>query len=166
MSLTIERIEAFDVRFRTSRWLDGSDAMNPDPDYSAAYAAVHTSDAALTGWGFTFTIGRGNDLCVAAIRAIAPMLEGRALADICADMGGFWRSLAGDSQLRWLGPEKGVVHLALAAVINAVWDVWAKPIDHRLMSETAHRIARARVGEEGREGVAAFLGKRKPSWSN
>lgn len=124
--LRIDRVEAFDVRFPTSRWLDGSDAMNPDPDYSAAYAVVHASDGVLKGHGFTFTIGRGNDLCVAAIRAMAPMLEGRALADICADMGAFWRSLAGDSQLRWLGPEKGVVHLALAAVVNAVWDLWAK----------------------------------------
>ena len=128
MSLTarIDRIEAFDVRFPTSRWLAGSDAMNPDPDYSAAYVVIHSSVEGLEGHGFTFTIGRGNELCVAAIRAMTPMLEGRSLADICSDMGAFWRSLAGDSQLRWLGPEKGVVHLALAAVVNAVWDLWAK----------------------------------------
>jgi L-fuconate dehydratase len=100
--------------------------MNPDPDYSAAYVMLHTGDPKLTGHGFTFTIGRGNDLCVAAIRAFAPLIVGRSLADICADMGAFWRSLAGDSQLRWLGPEKGVVHLALAALINALWDLWAK----------------------------------------
>ncbi len=126
MALTIEHIEAFDIRFPTSRWLDGSDAMNPDPDYSAAYVVIHTGDPKLAGHGYTFTIGRGNELCVAAIRTIAPLVEGRALSDICADMGMFWRSLAGDSQLRWLGPEKGVIHLALAAIINAVWDLWAK----------------------------------------
>ncbi len=126
MNIRIDRIEAFDVRFPTSRWLEGSDAMNPDPDYSAAYVVIHSNVEGLEGHGFTFTIGRGNELCVAAIRAMAPMLEGRSLADICSDMGAFWRSLAGDSQLRWLGPEKGVVHLALAAVVNAVWDLWAK----------------------------------------
>ena len=147
MSLTIERIEAFDVRFPTSRWLDGSDAMNPDPDYSAAYAVIHTSDDALTGWGFTFTIGRGNDLCVAAIKAMAPMLEGRNLAEIAGDMGAFWRSLAGDSQLRWLGPEKGVVHLALAAVVNAVWDLLAKqaglPVWRLIADLPAEQLVRA-----------------------
>ena len=100
--------------------------MNPDPDYSAAYVVLRSSRPDLDGHGFTFTIGKGNDICVAAIGAIAPMLKGRSLADICSDMGAFWRSLAGDSQLRWLGPEKGVVHLALAAVVNAVWDLWAK----------------------------------------
>ena len=122
----IEHIEALDIRFPTSRWLAGSDAMNPDPDYSAAYVILHTGDSKLKGHGFTFTIGRGNDLCVAAIRAFAPLVTGRSLAEICADMGAFWRSLAGDSQLRWLGPEKGVVHLALAALVNAIWDLWAK----------------------------------------
>jgi L-fuconate dehydratase len=122
----IEHIEALDIRFPTSRWLAGSDAMNPDPDYSAAYVILHTGDSKLTGHGFTFTIGRGNDLCGAAIRAFAPLVTGRSLAEICADMGAFWRSLAGDSQLRWLGPEKGVVHLALAALVNAIWDLWAK----------------------------------------
>lgn len=126
LTLTIDRFEAFDIRFPTSRALAGSDAMNPDPDYSAAYVVLHSSRQDLKGHGFTFTIGKGNDLCVAAIRAIAPRLVGRSLADICSDMGAFWRSLAGDSQLRWLGPEKGVVHLALAAVVNAVWDLWAK----------------------------------------
>jgi L-fuconate dehydratase len=100
--------------------------MNPDPDYSAAYVVVRSSRSGLEGHGFTFTIGRGNELCVAAVRAFAPLLVGRSLADITGDMGAFWRSLAGDSQLRWLGPEKGVVHLALAAVVNAVWDLWAK----------------------------------------
>ena len=126
MPVTILSVEALDIRFPTSRWLDGSDAMNPDPDYSAAYALIRTSVDGLEGHGFTFTIGRGNDLCVAAIRVLGPLLVGRTLEDISADMAGFWRNLAGDSQLRWLGPEKGVVHLALAAVVNAVWDLWAK----------------------------------------
>ena len=120
------RVEALDIRFPTSRWLDGSDAMNPDPDYSAAYVILHTDVPGLAGHGFTFTIGRGTDLCVHAIRALAPLVEGRLLSEICADMGAFWRSLAGESQMRWLGPEKGIVHLALAAVINATWDLWAR----------------------------------------
>ena len=126
MSAKITSLEALDIRFPTSRWLDGSDAMNPDPDYSAAYVILRTDADDHEGHGFTFTIGRGNDICVAAINAMKPLLIGRSLDDICADMGVFWRSLAGDSQLRWLGPEKGVVHLALAAVVNAVWDLWAK----------------------------------------
>lgn len=123
--MRITGIETIDVRFPTSRALDGSDAMNPDPDYSAAYAVLLT-DTGLSGHGFTFTIGRGNELCVAAIEALAPLVVGRSLDDIVGAMGEFWRSLAGDSQLRWLGPEKGVVHLALAAIVNAVWDLWGK----------------------------------------
>ena len=126
MAVTLTRVEGLDIRFPTSRWLDGSDAMNPDPDYSAAYVILHTDQVGLAGHGFTFTIGRGNEICLAAIGALARLVEGRTLEDITADMGGFWRSLAGDSQLRWLGPEKGVVHLALAAVVNAVWDLWGK----------------------------------------
>jgi L-fuconate dehydratase len=119
----------YDLRFPTSKFLDGSDAMNPDPDYSAAYVILETDDPrALSGHGFTFTIGRGNEVCVAAIEAFRPFVEGRSLQDIVANMGAFWRQLAGDSQLRWLGPEKGVVHLALAAVINAIWDLWAKAV--------------------------------------
>ncbi len=123
----IVSLKTYDLRFPTSRFLDGSDAMNPDPDYSAAYVVLGTDGPGeLAGHGFTFTIGRGNDLCVAAIEAFRPFLIGRALEDIVTDMGTFWRSLAGDSQLRWLGPEKGIIHLALAAVINAIWDLWAK----------------------------------------
>jgi L-fuconate dehydratase len=118
--------KAYDLRFPTSKFLDGSDAMNPDPDYSAAYVILETDDPALSGHGFTFTIGRGNEICVAAIEAFRPFVEGRSLQEITANMGAFWRQLAGDSQLRWLGPEKGVVHLALAAVINAIWDLWGK----------------------------------------
>src|SRR6266516_1555480 len=123
---TITSVDALDVRFPTSRSLDGSDAMNPDPDYSAAYAIVRTDEEALTGHGFTFTIGRGNEICVAAIAALRPLVVGRSLEDIVADLGGFWRSITGDSQLRWIGPEKGAIHLATAAVVNAVWDLYAK----------------------------------------
>ena len=122
---TIVDLRVFDVRFPTSEFLDGSDAMNPDPDYSAAYVVLETQDGA-TGHGLTFTIGRGNEICVAAVEALKPFIAGRRLEDIVANMGAFWRELAGDSQLRWVGPEKGVIHLALAAVINAVWDLWAK----------------------------------------
>jgi L-fuconate dehydratase len=99
--------------------------MNPDPDYSAAYVVVQT-DGALEGHGLAFTIGRGNEVVVAAIRALAPLVVGRSLASITADLGGFWRHVAGDSQLRWIGPEKGAIHLATAAVVNAVWDLYAK----------------------------------------
>lgn len=122
-------LKTHDLRFPTSKFLDGSDAMNPNPDYSAAYVILETDHPqALSGHGFTFTIGRGNELCVQAIEAFRPFVQGRLLEEIVADMGGFWRSLAGDSQLRWVGPEKGVIHLALAAVINAVWDLWAKSV--------------------------------------
>src|SRR5438552_805126 len=129
MPTRIINVVARDIRFPTSRTLDGSDAMNPDPDYSAAYVILETDHLqGLAGHGFTFTIGRGNELCVAAIEAFRPFVEGRSLDEIVADMATFWRTLAGDSQLRWLGPEKGVIHLALAAVINAIWDLWAKSV--------------------------------------
>ena len=123
--MRITGVEAVDVRFPTSRTLDGSDAMNPDPDYSAAYAILRT-DGPLEGHGFTFTIGRGNEVCVAAIEALAPLVVGLDTDDVFADMGAFWRRVTGDSQLRWIGPEKGAIHLATAAVVNAVWDLYAK----------------------------------------
>jgi L-fuconate dehydratase len=124
---TIAALETADIRFPTSRALDGSDAMNPDPDYSAAYVVL-TTDAGdgLEGHGFAFTIGRGTEVQVAAIDALAPLVVGLDLDAVLADMGGFWRRLAGDSQLRWLGPEKGVIHMATAAVVNAAWDLYAK----------------------------------------
>jgi L-fuconate dehydratase len=101
--------------------------MNPDPDYSAAYVVVETDHpAGLSGHGLTFTIGRGTELCVTAIELLSHHVVGRTIQDIAADMAGFWRSLVADSQLRWLGPEKGVVHLATAALVNAVWDLYAK----------------------------------------
>jgi L-fuconate dehydratase len=122
---TITVVRARDIRFPTSQGLHGSDAMNPDPDYSAAYVVVSTDDG-LEGHGFTFTIGRGNELCVAAIEALAPRVQGLDLDSVTADPGAFWRHVTGDSQLRWLGPEKGVIHLATAALVNAVWDLWAR----------------------------------------
>ena len=127
MPVTITDVVARDIRFPTSQDLSGSDAMNPDPDYSAAYAILKTdSPEGLEGHGLTFTIGRGNEVCVAAIEAMAPLVVGETLESLTEDMGAFWRRVTGDSQLRWLGPEKGVIHLATAAVINAVWDLYAK----------------------------------------
>ena len=125
MTITITEIIARDIRFPTSQALDGSDAMNPDPDYSAAYVVLKT-DHAHEGHGLTFTIGRGNELCVAAINALAPLVLGRPVESLTNDMGAFWRQITGDSQLRWVGPEKGVIHLATAALVNAVWDLYAK----------------------------------------
>lgn len=123
----ITRVRDHDVRFPTSRHLDGSDAMNPAPDYSAAYAVLETDDpAGHHGHGLTFTIGRGNELCTAAIRSLAPLVEGLDYEQVLGDMGGFWKRITGDSQLRWVGPEKGVIHLAGAAVVNAAWDLRAK----------------------------------------
>ncbi len=126
MSQRITALQSRDLRFPTSDFAHGSDAMNPDPDYSAATAVLLTDDDTLTGHGMTFTIGRGNEICVQAIRAFERLVVGRYLDEIESDLGAFWRSLAGDSQLRWLGPEKGVIHLATAAVVNAVWDLLAR----------------------------------------
>jgi len=124
--ITITEIETHDVRFPTSRTLDGSDAVNVDPDYSAAYVILRTDSPGLEGHGLTFTNGRGNDVACAAIEALGPRVKGRTLESIAADMAGFWYSIAGDTQLRWLGPEKGVIHLATGALVNAVWDLYAK----------------------------------------
>lgn len=127
MSITITDIVTRDIRFPTSRSLEGSDAMNPDPDYSAAYVVLKTdSPTGFEGHGLTFTLGRGNELCVAAIKALAPLIIGQTLESFTANLGGFWRRLTGDSQLRWIGPEKGIIHLATAALVNAVWDLYAK----------------------------------------
>jgi len=120
-------LETHDIRFPTSRELDGSDAMNPDPDYSAAYLVLRTDVGdGLEGHGFAFTIGRGNDVQVAAINALRDHVLGRDVAQLCADPGSLNRALIGDSQLRWLGPEKGVIHMAIGALVNAVWDLTAK----------------------------------------
>jgi len=124
--MTITDIIIKDVRFPTSKTLDGSDAMNTDPDYSAAYVILKTDHPDFQGHGLTFTIGRGNELCTAAIASLAPLVKGKKLEEFTADMGAFWKMITGDSQLRWLGPEKGVIHLATGAIVNAVWDLYAK----------------------------------------
>ncbi|WP_295813261.1 L-fuconate dehydratase [uncultured Nitratireductor sp.] len=121
----ITGLRTVDVRFPTSDHLDGSDAMNPDPDYSAAYVILET-DGAHEGHGLTFTIGRGNDICCAAIEAMRHLVVGVDMDWVAADMGRFWRHVTSDSQLRWIGPDKGAIHLATGAVVNAVWDLWAK----------------------------------------
>lgn len=123
--MRITDVTVRDIRFETSKDLSGSDAMNPDPDYSAAYVELET-DAGDRGQGLTFTLGRGTEIVVAAARAMRPLLVGRSLEEFASDMGAFWRHLTGDSQLRWIGPDKGAVHLATAAMVNAVWDLWAK----------------------------------------
>ena len=124
---TIAELEVLDIRFPTSRALDGSDAMNPDPDYSAAYVILRTDAAdGLEGHGLTFTIGRGTEVVVAAVEALRPLVVGLDVEALEGDLGAFWRELVGDSQLRWIGPEKGAIHLATAAVVNAVWDLVAK----------------------------------------
>lgn len=122
---SITGLSTHDLRFPTSQSLDGSDAMNPDPDYSAAYVVLET-DGDHKGHGLTFTIGRGNEICVAAIHALRDRLVGLELDWIKEDMGRFWRHVTSDSQLRWIGPDKGAIHLATGAVVNAVWDLWAK----------------------------------------
>ncbi|MEO9511258.1 MAG: L-fuconate dehydratase [Flavobacteriaceae bacterium] len=125
-SLIITEVVVKDIRFPTSKSLDGSDAMNPDPDYSAAYVILKTNDSELEGHGLTFTIGRGNELCVQAIKSLSYLVKGKSLESFTSNMGEFWKMITGDSQLRWLGPEKGVIHLATGAVVNAVWDLYAK----------------------------------------
>ncbi|MER5428452.1 enolase C-terminal domain-like protein [Streptomyces sp. NPDC002588] len=127
-SARITALDVLDVRFPTSEHLDGSDAMNPEPDYSAAYVVLRTDAAGggAEGHALAFTTGRGNDVQAAAIAALAPYVVGRPVAEVCGDLGGFARSLVHDPQLRWLGPEKGVIHMATGAVVNAAWDLTAK----------------------------------------
>jgi L-fuconate dehydratase len=173
----ITAVDTYDVRFPTSRELDGSDAMNPDPDYSAAYVVLST-DSGLDGHGFTFTIGRGNEVCRAAIDALAPMVLGQDPGDL----GEFARRLTHDSQIRWLGPEKGVMSLAAAALINAAWDLAAtaagKPVwrllcdlspeqivdlvDWRYLSDAltpAEGLELLRAARPGRDERIAYLGE-------
>jgi L-fuconate dehydratase len=127
MATRIMRAVTYDVRFPTSRSAAGSDAIHPDPNYSAAYVALETDRSdGLTGHGLTFTIGRGTEVCVAAIEALAPHVVGADVEELFDDLGAWWRRLVTDTQLRWLGPEKGVIHLATAAIVNAVWDLRAK----------------------------------------
>ncbi|MFN3364455.1 MAG: L-fuconate dehydratase [Allorhizobium sp.] len=122
----ITDLRVFDLRFPTSQSLDGSDAMNPDPDYSAAYVILDTDAEGLNGHGLTFTIGRGNDICCMAIEAMRHLVVGQELETFRRNPGKFWRHLTGDSQLRWIGPDKGAMHLATGAVVNAFWDLLAK----------------------------------------
>jgi len=138
MSIVITDVIARDIRFPTSRSLDGSDAMNTAPDYSAAYVVLKTRSTShsglnglegLEGHGLTFTTGRGTEVCVAAINALKYLIVGKSLESFTENMGAFWRMITGDSHLRWLGPEKGVIHLATAAIVNAVWDLWGKAED-------------------------------------
>src|SRR4051794_22853316 len=124
MGVQVTDIEVRDIRFPTANSLDGSDAMNAHPNYSAAYVILKT-DSDFEGHGLTFTIGRGNELCVAAIEALRPLILGVTVGD-GVDMGAIWRQLTSESHLRWVGPEKGVIHLATAAVVNAVWDLYAR----------------------------------------
>lgn len=122
----ITDLRVFDLRFPTSQSLDGSDAMNPDPDYSAAYVILDTDSGGLVGHGLTFTIGRGNEVVCLAIEALRHLVVGLDLDWVKEDPARFWRHVTGDSQLRWIGPDKGAMHLAVGAVVNAVWDLWAK----------------------------------------
>jgi L-fuconate dehydratase len=136
----ITALRSFDLRFPTSKRLDGSDAMNPDPDYSAAYVVLDTDRDGLEGHGLTFTIGRGNEICCAAIEAMRHLVVGTDLDWVKENPGGFWRHLTGDSQLRWIGPDKGAIHLATGAIVNAVWDLWGKEAGKpvwRLVAEMA-----------------------------
>ncbi|MEV7429716.1 MULTISPECIES: L-fuconate dehydratase [unclassified Nocardioides] len=143
----ITAVDVTDVRFPTSLSMDGSDAMNKDGDYSATYVVVRTDDPDVAGYGFTFTIGRGNDICTLAAQRRGEPLVGRVVEDVVADLGGVYRELASDSQLRWLGPDKGVEHLAMAAVMNAVWDLAArvagKPLWRLLVDMTPEELVDA-----------------------
>ncbi len=127
MATTITNVIVRDIRFPTSATLDGSDAVNVDPDYSATYVTLETgSPHGLRGYGLTFTNGRGNEVCVAAVHALKHHVVGKTLESLVANLGGFWNQITSDSQVRWLGPEKGVIHLAAAALVNAVWDLYAR----------------------------------------
>ena len=126
MPVIIESVETVDVRFPTSREKIGSDSINKNPDYSAAYVILKTNKSGLEGHGLTFTEGRGNELCTAAIHAFAYLVKGRSMEEITSDMAAFWRMIIGETQLRWLGPRKGVIHMATGALVNAIWDLYAK----------------------------------------
>ena len=172
-------IDVLDIRFPTSRELDGSDAMNPDPDYSAAYVVLR-ADEGPDGYGLAFTIGRGNDVQAAAIRALAPHVVGKPAPEDAAALAALSAELIGDSQLRWLGPEKGVVHMAVGAVVNAAWDLASRRaglplwkflsamtpeeivglIDFRYLSDVldpAEALELLRAGQEGRDERIALL---------
>jgi L-fuconate dehydratase len=126
MSITITNVIVRDIRFPTSLTLDGSDAVNVDPDYSATYVVLETDDSRLRGYGLTFTNGRGNEVCLAAVNALKHHVLGRTLESLTSNFAGFWLGITADSQVRWLGPEKGAIHLAAGAIVNAVWDLYAR----------------------------------------
>ncbi|MCM2452388.1 L-fuconate dehydratase [Agrobacterium vitis] len=178
----ITNLNVFDLRFPTSASLDGSDAMNPDPDYSAAYVVLETDQPGLEGHGLTFTIGRGNDICCMAIKAMRHLVVGVDLDEVRAAPGQFWRKLTGDSQLRWIGPDKGAMHLATGAVVNAFWDAMAKQaglpvwqfvstmspeeiadiVDYRYLTDALTReeaVAILRKAEDGKADRIALLEK-------
>src|SRR6266404_4496966 len=145
MPITITNVGVRDIRFPTSLTLDGSDAVNVDPDYSATYVVLQTdSPRGLRGYGLTFTNGRGNEVTVAAVRALKHHLLGRTLESLTEDFGGFWLGITADSQVRWLGPEKGAIHLATGALVNAIWDLYAraegKPLWKLLVDMTPEQI--------------------------
>lgn len=180
MRPTVTDLDVSDIRFPTSLELDGSDAMHPDPDYSAAYVVLRTDDPGVEGHGFCFTIGRGNDVTAAAIRSLAPYVVGRPAPRTAADLAELCNTLTHDSQLRWLGPEKGVIHMAAGAVVNAAWDlaagqaglpVWeflarmtpeelVSLVDFRYLSDALtpdEALALLRAAEPGRAERAALL---------
>ena len=181
----ITSLDTFDVRFQTSRELDGSDAMNPDPDYSAAYVQLRTNDSTgLCGHGFVFTIGRGNDVQTAALSALRHLVVDLRVDDVVSDLGAFARRLTNDSQLRWLGPEKGVMHMAIGAVINAAWDmagrragkpVWrliadmspeeiVDLIDYRYISDALTRSETLTILQAAAAGQASASGHPGGTW--
>lgn len=126
LAIKIINVSVRDVRFPTSLEQHGSDAMHTDPDYSVAYVVLETDKAELKGYGLTFTVGRGTEIVVCAVKALSTLVVGKTLEEITSDFRGFYRLLSSDGQMRWIGPEKGVIHLATAAVLNAVWDLWAR----------------------------------------
>ncbi|OIJ91820.1 L-fuconate dehydratase [Streptomyces monashensis] len=189
-SARITAVDVLDVRFPTSEHLDGSDAMNPEPDYSAAYVVLRTDAGdGLEGHALAFTTGRGNDVQAAAIAALAPHVVGLSVEEVCADLGAFSRSLVHDPQLRWLGPEKGAIHMATGAVVNAAWDLAAKragkpvwrflgemppedlvaQVDFRWLSDAltpAEALDILRRAEPGREGrIARLLERGYPAYT-
>ncbi len=122
----VSQVEVRDIRFPTSLESHGSDAMHTDPDYSAAYVIISVTNLETKGHGLSFTLGKGTDVVVAGVRALLHLVVGKPLREIYTNFGSFWASLVNESQLRWIGPEKGAIHLAVAGVINALWDLWGK----------------------------------------
>lgn len=125
-SLTLTKLSVEWVRYHTSKDEEGTDAVHIDCDYSAAHVTIHSSDPNATGYGIIFTIGKGTLTCCQCVEEFKDMIENKTLGNILSDFRAFWRSLTQHSQMRWIGPEKGVYHLCVAGVVNAIWDLWAK----------------------------------------